>query len=126
MRFELLDLIKDEDCLTISGRRLIDSKEVCGIIRLSLKRCCSSKIRTEALFFGEKDFEPNLPKKSRHYHIAFLRAMRQEEKDAIRNGFEFFGEKIGYSDKDILVAKWGIMHSRNYLLRHAIPFHKRF
>lgn len=126
MRFELLDLITDDNCLTISGRRLIDAKEVCGVVRLSLRGAGSRDIDTEALFFGEKDWEPHQPKKSRHYHIAFLRQMTTTEKNHIRKGFEFFAPKIGYGDAEIIVAKWGINHSRNYLLRHAVPFHKRF
>lgn len=126
MRWELLSHITDENCLTISGRRLITAKEVCGVVRLSLKRAGSRGVETEALFFGEKDQAQHETKKSRHYHLAFLRTMSADERDHIREGFEFFGPKIRYSDKNIIVAKWGIQHSLNYLLRHAVPFLKRF
>lgn len=121
----LLYRITDENVFTVSAKRLVDAKECCGIIKLALRKCSVNCGSTEALFFGEKEWIANKPKKSTHYHIAFLRTMSETEKLAILEAFQHFATKAGMGNKDI-IGKWGVMYSINYLMQHALPFHRKF
>lgn len=125
VNMNMIDLIRDENVFTVSARRSIDAKECVGIIKLALRKCDTQRNSTEALFFGEKEWEDNQPKTSTHYHIAFLRSMSEMEKREILLSFQYFATKAGMGDKNV-IGKWGVRHSINYLLRHALPFYRKF
>jgi hypothetical protein len=117
--------ITDENTLTVSGRRKINGKELCGIIKIALKRCGGNNRGIEALFFGDNDPIENKPKLSSHYHIAFLCEMTKKERTEISQTIKFFSSRIGLGSKDI-IEEWIVNHSMGYLLNHGKPFYRKF
>lgn len=112
--------ITDDNVITVSGMRPIRAKSIRSAIAVGLREA-GTRDKVLTLWFTDKPANPNEEKKSRHYHIAFLRKLQEEEKKSITSKLLFNCECYNWGDKSKIV-RFGCLYSMQYLMNHGEPF----
>lgn len=120
---KLFYAITDDNVLTVGAKKPIRAKSLANVIAVALKKAGTEKKTTKSLWFGDRQPIPNETKLSRHWHIAFLRDLSDNEKNKITECIKFNCECYEWGEPEKIV-RWGCMYSMSYLMNHGAPFVK--